>query len=232
MDKIYVNIFKTYNDNLLYEFTNMESAKKFIKRNFAKEMEYLTGKGEKIITSYCNGNHAEIRLDDEESFASWDISAPQKLRRYMVPVIVEAETLEEALKYLQSVVKDDEINFDEARLEDEGFFSGSSKCEKATPITSTPGAIPSLLKDPKKSQEINKENTFLTSKTKEIEEARKKLEKDFNKINEETKIKLDSLGKDNEKAKKFEDLEERVKKQSKTVDKEQTDFYTAFLKRR
>ena len=231
MDKIYVNIFKTYNDNSLYEFTNIESAKKFIKRNFAKEMEYLTGKGEKIITSYCNGSHAEIRLDDEESFASWDISAPQKLRRYMIPVIVEAENLEEALKYLQSIVKEDEINFDEARLEDEGFFSGFSKDEKSTSENSTPGATPSPLKDPKKKQEINPEDTFLTSKTKEIEEARKKLEKDFNKINEETKSKLDSLGKNTEKAKKFEDLEERVKKQSEE-DKEQTDFYTTFLKKK
>lgn len=242
MDKIYVNVFRTYNDNGLFEFNNLDSAKRFIKRNFAKELDYLASKGEKVITSYCSDKHAEIRLADNESFALWDISAPQKLHRYMIPVIVEAETLEDALKYLQTVVKDDEIDFNEARREDEVAFSVGSKEKKEVEVkdydkyAQNPKKTPQKdLEKPASSFEDTKtklEDTFITSKVKEIDKARKNLEKNLDKISEETREKADKLKQKNT-GNNFDSLESRLEKRNKKKVKEDEDeFYTTFLNRK
>ncbi|RHP75330.1 hypothetical protein DXA62_06235 [Coprobacillus sp. OF03-2AA] len=242
MDKIYVNVFRTYNDNGLFEFNNLDSAKRFIKRNFAKELDYLASKGEKVITSYCSDKHAEIRLADNESFALWDISAPQKLHRYMIPVIVEAETLEDALKYLQTVVKDDEIDFNEARREDEVAFSVGSKEKKEVEVkdydkyAQNPKKTPQKdLEKPTSSFEDTKtklEDTFITSKVKEIDKARKNLEKNLDKISEETREKADKLKQRNT-GNNFDSLESRLEKRNtKKVKEDEDEFYTTFLNRK
>lgn len=242
MDKIYVNVFRTYNDNGLFEFNNLDSAKRFIKRNFAKELDYLASKGEKVITSYCSDKHAEIRLADNESFALWDISAPQKLHRYMIPVIVEAETLEDALKYLQTVVKDDEIDFNEARREDEVTFSVGSKEKKEVEVkdydkyAQNPKKTPQKdLEKPASSFEDTKtklEDTFITSKVKEIDKARKNLEKNLDKISEETREKADKLKQRNT-GNNFDSLESRLEKRNtKKVKEDEDEFYTTFLNRK
>lgn len=242
MDKIYVNVFRTYNDNGLFEFNNLDSAKRFIKRNFAKELDYLASKGEKVITSYCSDKHAEIRLADNESFALWDISAPQKLHRYMIPVIVEAETLEDALKYLQTVVKDDEIDFNEARREDEVAFSVGSKEKKEVEVkdydkyAQNPKKTPQKdLEKPTSSFEDTKtklEDTFITSKVKEIDKARKNLEKNLDKISEETREKADKLKQRNTEN-NFDSLESRLEKRNtKKVKEDEDEFYTTFLNRK
>lgn len=242
MDKIYVNVFRTYNDNGLFEFNNLDSAKRFIKRNFAKELDYLASKGEKVITSYCSDKHAEIRLADNESFALWDISAPQKLHRYMIPVIVEAETLEDALKYLQTVVKDDEIDFNEARREDEVVFSVGSKEKKEVEVkdydkyAQNPKKTPQKdLEKPASSFEDTKtklEDTFITSKVKEIDKARKNLEKNLDKISEETREKADKLKQRNTEN-NFDSLESRLEKRNtKKVKEDEDEFYTTFLNRK
>lgn len=242
MDKIYVNVFRTYNDNGLFEFNNIDSAKRFIKRNFAKELDYLASKGEKVITSYCSDKHAEIRLADNESFALWDISAPQKLYRYMIPVIVEAETLEDALKYLQTVVKDDEIDFNEARREDEVAFSVGSKEKKEVEVkdydkyAQNPKKTPQKdLEKPSSSFEDTKtklEDTFITSKVKEIDKARKNLEKNLDKISEETREKADKLKQRNT-GNNFDSLESRLEKRNtKKVKEDEDEFYTTFLNRK
>ena len=242
MDKIYVNVFRTYNDNGLFEFNNLDSAKRFIKRNFAKELDYLASKGEKVITSYCSDKHAEIRLADNESFALWDISAPQKLHRYMIPVIVEAETLEDALKYLQTVVKDDEIDFNEARREDEVAFSVGSKEKKEVEVkdydkyAQNPKKTPQKdLEKPASSFENTKtklEDTFITSKVKEIDKARKNLEKNLDKISEETREKADKLKQRNT-GNNFDSLESRLEKRNtKKVKEDEDEFYTTFLNRK
>lgn len=242
MDKIYVNVFRTYNDNGLFEFNNIDSAKRFIKRNFAKELDYLASKGEKVITSYCSDKHAEIRLADNESFALWDISAPQKLHRYMIPVIVEAETLEDALKYLQTVVKDDEIDFNEARREDEVAFSVGSKKKKEVEVkdydkyAQNPKKTPQKdLEKPASSFEDTKtklEDTFITSKVKEIDKARKNLEKNLDKISEETREKADKLKQRNTEN-NFDSLESRLEKRNtKKVKEDEDEFYTTFLNRK
>ena len=245
MDKIYVNVFRTYNDNGLFEFNNIDSAKRFIKRNFAKELDYLASKGEKVITSYCSDKHAEIRLADNESFALWDISAPQKLHRYMIPVIVEAETLEDALKYLQTVVKDDEIDFNEARREDEVAFSVGSKEKKEDThlevkdydkYAQNPKKTPQKdLEKPSSSFEDTKtklEDTFITSKVKEIDKARKNLEKNLDKISEETREKADKLKQRNT-GNNFDSLESRLEKRNtKKVKEDEDEFYTTFLNRK
>lgn len=242
MDKIYVNVFRTYNDNGLFEFNNLDSAKRFIKRNFAKELDYLASKGEKVITSYCSDKHAEIRLADNESFALWDISAPQKLHRYMIPVIVEAETLEDALKYLQTVVKDDEIDFNEARREDEVAFSVGSKEKKEVEVkdydkyAQNPKKTPQKdLEKPASSFEDTKtklEDTFITSKVKEIDKARKNLEKNLDKISEETREKADKLKQRNT-GNNFDSLESRLeKRKTKKVKEDEDEFYTTFLNRK
>lgn len=242
MDKIYVNVFRTYNDNGLFEFNNIDSAKRFIKRNFAKELDYLASKGEKVITSYCSDKHAEIRLADNESFALWDISAPQKLHRYMIPVIVEAETLEDALKYLQTVVKDDEIDFNEARREDEVAFSVGSKEKKEVEVkdydkyAQNPKKTPQKdLEKPASSFEDTKtklEDTFITSKVKEIDKARKNLEKNLDKISEETREKADKLKQRNTEN-NFDSLESRLEKRNtKKVKEDEDEFYTTFLNRK
>lgn len=242
MDKIYVNVFRTYNDNGLFEFNNLDSAKRYIKRNFAKELDYLASKGEKVITSYCSDKHAEIRLADNESFALWDISAPQKLHRYMIPVIVEAETLEDALKYLQTVVKDDEIDFNEARREDEVAFSVGSKEKKEVEVkdydkyAQNPKKTPQKdLEKPASSFEDTKtklEDTFITSKVKEIDKARKNLEKNLDKISEETREKADKLKQRNT-GNNFDSLESRLEKRNtKKVKEDEDEFYTTFLNRK
>lgn len=242
MDKIYVNVFRTYNDNGLFEFNNLDSAKRFIKRNFAKELDYLASKGEKVITSYCSDKHAEIRLADNESFALWDISAPQKLHRYMIPVIVEAETLEDALKYLQTVVKDDEIDFNEARREDEVAFSVSSKEKKEVEVKDYDKYAQNPKKTPQKDLEklassfedtkTKLEDTFITSKVKEIDKARKNLEKNLDKISEETREKADKLKQKNT-GNNFDSLESRLEKRNtKKVKEDEDEFYTTFLNRK
>lgn len=242
MDKIYVNVFRTYNDNGLFEFNNIDSAKRFIKRNFAKELDYLASKGEKVITSYCSDKHAEIRLADNESFALWDISAPQKLHRYMIPVIVEAETLEDALKYLQTVVKDDEIDFNEARREDEVAFSVSSKEKKEVEVKDYDKYAQNPKKTPQKDLEklassfedtkTKLEDTFITSKVKEIDKARKNLEKNLDKISEETREKADKLKQKNT-GNNFDSLESRLEKRNtKKVKEDEDEFYTTFLNRK
>lgn len=248
MDKIYVNVFRTYNDNGLFEFNNIDSAKRFIKRNFAKELDYLASKGEKVITSYCSDKHAEIRLADNESFALWDISAPQKLYRYMIPVIVEAETLEDALKYLQTVVKDDEIDFNEARREDEVAFSVSSKEKKEDAhlevkdydkYAQSPRKTPqknleetSNHSNPFEDTKTKLEDTFITSKVKEIDKARKNLEKNLDKISEETREKADKLKQKNTEN-NFDSLESRLEKRNtKKVKEDEDEFYTTFINRK
>ena len=242
MDKIYVNVFRTYNDNGLFEFNNLDSAKRFIKRNFAKELDYLASKGEKVITSYCSDKQAEIRLADNENFALWDISAPQKLHRYMIPVIVEAETLEDALKYLQTVVKDDEIDFNEARREDEVAFSVGSKEKKEVEVKDYDKYAQNPKKTPQKDLEkpagsfedtkTKLEDTFITSKVKEIDKARKNLEKNLDKISEETREKADKLKQRNT-GNNFDSLESRLEKRNtKKVKEDEDEFYTTFLNRK
>ena len=160
----------------------------------------------------------------------------------MIPVIVEAETLEDALKYLQTVVKDDEIDFNEARREDEVAFSVGSKKKKEVEVKDYDKYAQNPKKTPQKDLEkpagsfedtkTKLEDTFITSKVKEIDKARKNLEKNLDKISEETREKADKLKQRNT-GNNFDSLESRLEKRNtKKVKEDEDEFYTTFLNRK